>query len=119
MIKLNGGPAEGSYAVKRAPIFLRAVIPAKVGRAKPKGDVLDQLEDTPAEGESVSVYQREGEAGIVHINGRKVKGFYATAEYHWLEDVDGEALRDNDIWQEWAIVQMDRIQNDDNILSPP
>ena len=97
MLRLKDGPAEGIYTVKRAPLLLRATVDSNG-----KGDVLDQLEDTPAAGETVSVYRRVGEPNWVHINAKKVKGFYAAAEYVHLPDADGEALRDNDTWRTWA-----------------
>lgn len=83
---------------KRAPVFLRAV-KDKSG----KMDALDQVNDTPAENESVFVYEQQGEVGTVHLNyGGGRGGWYAMASYHYLPDVDGEALRDNKAWQVWA-----------------
>ena len=101
MINLHGGPAEGSYAVKRAPLYLRAVV-AHDGYT----DVLDQLTDQPRLRERVSVYRRVGEAGTVHVrmSGRG-SGFYAMAEYEHMPEVDGEALRDNAAWREWCEAQ--------------
>ena len=99
MIRLRGGPAAGSYAVKRAPLYLRAVV-------APDGtkDVLDQPTDTPRDGETVSVYRRVGDAGVVHLcmANRRASGFYAMAEYEHMPDVNGEDLRDNDVWRAWA-----------------
>ena len=98
MITLKDGPAAGSYMVKRAPPFLRAVVSSAEG-----ADVLDQLEDSPAPNEAVYVYKRTGEASTVHINrGRKGSGFYALAQYIYLEDVEGESVRDNLEWNRWA-----------------
>lgn len=104
MIRLVDGPAEGGYAVKRAPLFLRAV----VHRGTNAKDVLDQLADTPAPDELVSVYRRAGEAGAAIVCGRgprAVSGTFATGEYHHMPEVDGEALRDNTAWQAWATEQ--------------
>lgn len=107
MITLHDGPAAGSYAVKRAPLYLRAVSPVE-GAKDVATDVLDQWEDTPREFERVSVYLRSGEAGTVHINrGRRGSGFYATGQYHHLADVDGEQLRDFDAWRAWVLLQVD------------
>lgn len=100
MLDLVDGPCQGNYMCKRAPVFLRAVINAAAGT-----DVLDQVDDTPAEAETVYVYRREGGAGWVHIKGPKVKGVYALGRYHYLPEVDGQALRDNKVWQAWAASQ--------------
>lgn len=89
--------------VQRAPLFLRAVV-AEDGTK----DVLDQLEDTPSSSERVSVYRRRGEAGHVHLNfggSNRRTGFYASAEYQHLSDVDGERLRDNGAWHDWVYEQ--------------
>lgn len=102
MMTLRDGPARGSYAVKRAPRFLRAVVDGATGKA----DVLDQLDDTPAAHESIYVYRIVGQAGSVHLNfgsrsGRS--GFYVMADYEHLSDVDGESFRNFDNWREWCI----------------
>ena len=57
LITLNDGPGAGCYETQRAPLFLRAVVPTRG-----KGDVLDQLDDVPGEGERVSVYRRRNSA---------------------------------------------------------
>jgi hypothetical protein len=101
MLELVDGPCKGNYMVKRAPVFLRAVLD-KAGEK----DVLDLVEDTPKDSETVYIYQREGSAGQVHINAAKVKGFYAMAKYHYLPNVDGETLRDNPSWQAWATAHL-------------
>ena len=108
MLKLLDGPAQGAYMVKRAPLFLRAVVSA--GGAQ---DVLDQLEDTPAPSEEVYVYKRQGSAGTVHLNlgHRKGTGFYAMGEYRHVPDADGEALRKTEAWRQWCIAQSDRPVN--------
>lgn len=110
MLTLKGGPCEGTYMVKRAPLYLRASI-APVGGTitVERKDVLDQIEDVPLPDELIYIYERVGEAGTIHLNagsgrrGRGVTGFYAVAEYRWIEDVDGEQLRDNEAWRIWAI----------------
>lgn len=102
MLQLLDGPCKGTFMVKRAPIFLRAVKTEHLF-ADNKTDVLDQLEDTPAADEKVFVYQRDGEAGAVHFLGSKdITGWYATGRYKHLTDVDGEQLRDNAKWREWV-----------------
>lgn len=102
MLDLLDGPAQGSYLVKRAPLYLRAVTLEVAGATA--RDVLDQLTDAPAPGERVHVYKLQGQAGSVHLNrGGKGSGFYATGVYKHLADVDGEALRDTESWRQWCI----------------
>lgn len=100
MIELVNGPAAGAYAVKRAPLYLRAVLDTVTG-AK---DVLDKLDDTPGDDEEVCVYKRDGEVGAVHLNfGRRgATGFYATGRYHWLADVVGAEVCDTMAWRKWV-----------------
>lgn len=81
-------------------MFLRAV----VNRAGEK-DILDQLDDEPKAQEKVYVYVMVASGGTMHVRSRirGMSGFYASAEYEWLEDVDGELLRDNQAWHEWVV----------------
>jgi hypothetical protein len=85
--------------VKRAPRFLRAVL-SSTGEK----DVLDKWDDVAQGRESISVYELQPPgAGSVHINrGHRGSGFYATGTYRWLDHIEGEALRDNAVWSEWA-----------------
>lgn len=100
MIKLLDGPVAGTYMVKRAPVFLRAVV-ARDG----KKDVLDQLDDEPSEDETIHVYELIGESGWVHINmGRKGSGFYATGDYRHVP-MDGEAVRPAIEWRAWCVIE--------------
>lgn len=104
MIKLHDGPAKGVYPVKRAPLFLRAVVNAHNG----KNDVLDQLNDQPTRAEAISVYRRVGPAGVASVNlGRKGCHIYATGEYIHLADVDGGSLRETEAWREWCTAQLE------------
>lgn len=104
MIGFADGPAAGSVlALHRAPTYLRVVI-------SPSGkvDALDQLEDTPKPREAIHVYRLEAPATDVHINMGSTKrgsGFYKLGTYRHLPDVDGEAMRETDAWQEWARAQ--------------
>lgn len=97
MLNLIDGPAKGVYYCKRAPLFLRAIVGADGEK-----DCLDLIEDEPKPGEEVFVYVREGSAGMVHINGTKIHGFFASGNYKFMPDVEGDELRDNDAWQIWA-----------------
>lgn len=100
MLQLVDGPCRGNYMCKRSPVFLRAV---KGKDNAGNTDVLDLIEDTPTSGEAVYIYQLEGEAFTAHLNfgGGRI-GWYQVGTYHYLPDVDGEALRDNEKWQAWA-----------------
>ncbi|MBA7630602.1 hypothetical protein ES703_38125 [subsurface metagenome] len=97
MLTLIDGPCEGTYMCWRAPTFLRATI-----NATGEIDCLDQVEDTPAESEKVYVYKVQGSVGSVHLHAKGCTGWYALARYCHLPDVNGEGLRDNDVWQAWA-----------------
>ena len=102
MLKLKNGPVEGSYACKRAPSYLRAVVDARGTR-----DVLDLPNDEPRPDERVYIYRRIGEAGQVHLNmGRSGgTGFYALAEYEWIPGTDGEAVRRIEDWRAWCVIE--------------
>jgi hypothetical protein len=103
MLTLKDGPVAGTYLVKRAPLFLRAVIDARTNEK----DVLDQLEDTPKESEDVFVYERQGEAGVVHLlmSPRSKSGWYALAEYKLRDEIDGRLVRSNESWRAWVVGQ--------------
>ncbi len=104
MLTLKDGPVAGTYLVKRAPLFLRAVIDAKTNEK----DVLDALDDTPKDSEDVFVYQRIGEAGVVHLlmSPRSRSGFYAMAEYKLRDDIDGRLVRATESWRAWVASQV-------------
>ena len=99
MMRLLDGPAEGTYLVKAAPEYLRAVVDK---RGRP--DVLDLPADRPTDSEVVHVYRRIGEASQIHLSmaNRRQSGFYVRAEYEWMPDVPGEGLRENAAWLEWC-----------------
>ena len=99
-MKLIDGPAAETFMVKRAPLFLRAVVDSQRGEK----DVLDRLDDTPKATEKVFVYRLEGEAGWIHIycSPRSKSGYYATGEYKFMPEVDGESVRTNEAWQTWV-----------------
>ena len=98
MITLIDGPVAGTYLVKRAPLFLRAVEDSVSGEK----DVLDQLDDEPKATEKVFVYKLQGEASWVHLNfGGGKGGFYAMGKYKYLEE--GEALRGTEEWQRYCV----------------
>jgi hypothetical protein len=104
MLTLKDGPVAGTYLVKRAPLFLRAVIDAKTDEK----DVLDALDDQPEESEYVFVYQRVGEAYVVHLlmSPRSRSGFYSMAEYRLRDDIDGRLVRTTESWRAWVASQV-------------
>jgi hypothetical protein len=108
MITLIGGPAAGTYTVKRAPLYLRAVVD-KVTNDK---DVLNELADEPSANEAVSVYKLEGDATPIHLKlsgtAKAASGFYMLGKYKHLADVDGETLRETAAWRQWVADRMGR-----------
>ena len=103
MTTLIDGPAAGAYMVRRAPGFLRGVV-----NRQGETDVLDLLEDVPADNETVSVYRLASEPITVHFNfGGGKGGWYQSGEYRHLPEVDGETVRDNDAWRRWVAGQVD------------
>ena len=104
MIKFLDGPAAGqTLLLRRAPRLLRVV-------RGPSGkfDALDQLDDTPADDETVTVYVLgPGTPGVVHLNmGRLGGGWYVIAEYrlHPSQPADWQA-RETSAWQDWCLDQ--------------
>jgi hypothetical protein len=107
MLTLNDGPCKGTFMVKRAPVFLRAVIDGKG-----ETDVLDQVEDMPKKDEKIYVYKRVGLENMCHIKmvKRSESGWYALADYWQIKDVDGEQFRDNSQWQMWTTITLAKLQ---------
>lgn len=119
MLTLNDGPAKGSYLVKRAPMYLRAVV-----NINGKADVLDQLDDSPRPRERVYVYHLVTGVGSVHLHmsgsARRASGFYVMAGYEYMPDVDGEAVRYTAAWQAWVREQLPtETVNDRGVVEPP
>lgn len=101
MIRLLDGPAAGqTLMLKRAPRFLR-VVRGPSG----KWDALDQLDDTPNDDETITVYARGAEKpGVVHLNmGRLGGGFYVLAYYrhHPAQPAEWQ-MRETSAWQAWC-----------------
>lgn len=90
--------------LQRTPIYLRFVMTTKCGRTK--WDALDQLHDSPREGEIIYAAERDDPTSI-HIdkdeNG-KVQGYWVSVfNYNLLdEQPDKDILRDNTKWREFA-----------------
>ena len=105
MMTLTDGPAEGFYAVPRAPHFLRAVVDQSGGK-----DVLDQLDDQPEPGETIHVYRctnRQDDAvTMVMMSSKNGRGRRCVpsvmAEYQHMPDIDGDAMRHTAAWRAWA-----------------
>ena len=101
-VVLEDGPAAGTYSVRRAPYFLRAV-----GHASGHTDLLDQLNDEPLETELVYVY--EAIPGTIWDPDTLARtGTFlcpppgASGRYRHRPDVDGEQLRTTAAWRAWA-----------------
>ena len=110
MLRLIDGPVKGVFMCRRAPIFLRAVIGVDAHM-----DCLDQIGDSPDVGETVYVYESidgiKHNPSMIHVNarskgGRNVSGYYAAAEYKWIEDAPGERLRQDSEWAAWVVEQV-------------
>jgi hypothetical protein len=85
MTTFKDGPAGGvRLMLKRAPIFLRAVKGAQVGKNN-GWDALDQPNDRPNDGEVLFAYELRTRPGVCHIRMTGGGGFYPVAEY-WFCD---------------------------------
>lgn len=100
MSKFHQGPADGtSLLLQRAPRFLRVVVdPAG------KVDALDQLDDTPADDETIHVYEIQTEPIRAHMNfGGGRGGWYQMADYaHFPEQPSDHEVRTTEAWQAWV-----------------
>jgi hypothetical protein len=109
VIRFGDGPAVGELlALKRAPLYLRAVFNGQTS----KWDALDQLADVPGPEELLVVaYRRVGPArGCMvdwTVKGRKVGGRFASANYEVVaEQPDAATLRETDRWRAWCWEQV-------------
>jgi hypothetical protein len=100
MINILDGPCKGTFAVRRAPMYLRATV-SKLGG---KLDVLDQLDDEPARYEDVYVYVRDsGTWTQVFV---RPGGCYESGVYRLVDpQPDEREVRSNAAWHEWANAQ--------------
>lgn len=102
MSRFLDGPAAGvSLSHARAPHFLRVVSNGT------SWDLLDRLDDAPRPDEIVYVYEQvpNTHLGRVHISGGPSSGWFASADYRYRPDVDGEQLRETAAWRAWASAQ--------------
>lgn len=100
MTTFTDGPAAGTVlSLRRAPIFIRAV-----QNRKGEWDALDQQDDEPKAGETVHIYILKDMATWMHLlirgKGKAGGGFYAVAEYRYLETND--QVRDVAAWRAWV-----------------
>jgi hypothetical protein len=99
---LDGPAKDVKLMLRRAPHFLRAV-------QTPRGewDALDQLDDTPRDGETVVVYVMVGEPTWMHVRAtRGSGGTYRGGSYRLVEpQPSADILRDRAQWQAWARAQ--------------
>lgn len=103
-VRFIGGPADGRDDLQfgRAPAYLRVVTTPTLLDPSAGLDVLDQLDDTPEPGESVSVYRQTDYRFLGHACGRGGCVDLFDATYRHMERVDGEALRETEAWRAWA-----------------
>jgi hypothetical protein len=102
--RFEDGPAQNTaLSLRRAPYYLRVVM--KDG----KFDALDQLEDTPAADEQITVYFLKSNDGFVHVDGRDPKtgkrfGRTETMATYKLCPVqpDDATVRSTMLWQAWC-----------------
>jgi hypothetical protein len=108
MLSFIGGPIHGrTFPCRRAPMFVR-IVRDSAGKV----DILDGLDDHPADDEHIiAVYELGTNHGPVHIcrsrGSRGGSGWYAHANYELTErcqlaDDALEALRDEEAWVRWV-----------------
>lgn len=112
MTTYTDGPAKGhTMFLQRAPLLLRVVV-------TPAGewDALDELDDTPARDETITVYHLVGEPTRIHIHasckgGGRRCGWYQGGEYRLVaEQPSDDVLRDRVSWQAWATSEAGRYE---------
>lgn len=110
MSKFHEGPANGQVLqLRRAPRFLRIVVdPAG------KVDGLDQLDDTPADNETIHVYERQTEPVRAHLNfGGGRGGWFEMADYaHFPQQPQDHEVRATDAWQAWVQATSKRLDDE-------
>jgi hypothetical protein len=112
MIRFTDGPAANQrLMLRRAPLYLRVTFDT----IKKKWNAIDQLADTPAAGEAVFAYRRQGEPSVAMIDwtekGRRRGGCFSVATYAVVaEQPDDATMRDTKLWREWCYAQQKRDQ---------
>lgn len=104
MTRFHDGPARSKVLMlRRAPLLLRVTV-------DPEGkvDALDQVADTPAAGEVLYAYERQGKPGAVHIDFTRPRGsaWYAIADYRLCDPQPADAtMRDTEGWRAWCLAE--------------
>lgn len=122
-VHLVDGPAAGTHlALRRAPVFLRIVIDRRSGKV----DALDELDDTPREGEGLHVYQGDRDTlfafrSDVYVctsdkRGSLTAAGLAKGTYRHLADVDGEQLRDTAAWRAWVLERVATVERREPVV---
>jgi hypothetical protein len=94
----DGPAADVKLMLARAPLLLRVT-------RSPDGtwDALDQLADTPAFDEVITVYRRATLPSNVHVNARGRCGWFQIAEYRVVDPQPrDEQVRTTTAWRRWA-----------------
>lgn len=118
MIRFLDGPAQkASLHLERAPIFLRVTFGSSNPAMAPQWDALDQLDDVPAPAETIHVYRRASNDGVLHVDAqekvdgrwRRVGRWYRLAEYRLHgSQPDDSTLRTRELWQQWCVAEQQR-----------
>jgi hypothetical protein len=106
-VSLKLGTLRGPLTLKRVPRFLRFVV---TGTDWTTLDALDQLDDTPREGEHVIAAEKRDESSV-HLdgykNGRRCGWWERTATYEPVPDPPPQdVLRDTAKWQAWCVERL-------------
>jgi hypothetical protein len=104
--KFLDGPAAGvTLALRRSPVFIRAVL-----NPDGKWDALDQVNDAPAADEKVVAYMLSDKPTMMHLCRSRAAGgsaWFAVADYVLVGTQPDEAiLRSNGEWRIWTVMWM-------------
>ena len=120
MTLFDDGPAKGKgLTLQRSPVLLR--VTEKSGNF----DALDQLDDTPAPGETIHVYLRVGEPGFCFVDGtdkhgRRTGYRCAFAHYRLYEHQPSHTEAwDTELWREWCAEQGKRMSQPETATGEP
>jgi hypothetical protein len=104
MTTFRDGPAEGVFlSLRRSPLYIR-VVRNQVG----EWDALDQLDDTPAAGETLFAYRLDGEPVVAMVdgvrNGRRCGWREVMAWYDVVaEQPDRDVMANTAEWRAWCV----------------
>ena len=100
------GPLKGVVLrLRRSPKYLRATRRAVAGLYE--FDALDQLDDTPRDGESLHCYYRVADDGWIHVKMQGPgSGMHRIATYALFRPEPSEAdMWTNVAWRAWCLTQ--------------